>query len=338
MSVPLDYYEILQLTRSAADADIKSAYRKLALQFHPKTSATNNFSNPATNSANNSHSSSGNLSNGHNLTSSAQQFRLISEAYDVLISPEYRAIYDQYGEKALKSGVKTASGGQTKPYHYNSNPEQQFQAFFGHSSPFSEYFSADSSLFPVKLPQEKKETSEKLEQNLYVSLEELFLGCTKKIKVIRERYTAANNAISLSEAYINVEIGRGWRENTKLTFNHEGNQGKNQDIGDLVLIVKEKPHPRFKRDGNNLIFSHELSLLEALTGCTVNIPTLEGRILPVAINEIASSGAEKVIEGEGMPLSKDSSKRGNLIIKFNVNFPAELSIEQKNALQKILAP
>ena len=105
---------------------------------------------------------------------------------------------------------------------------------------------------------------------------------------------------------------------------------------DLVFIIDEKPHSVFKRDGNDLVVTQKISLVEALTGYTAQLTTLDGRNLPVSINSIISPTYEEVIKGEGMPIPKEPSKRGNLRIKFNIKFPSRLTSEQKAGIKRLL--
>uniref|UniRef100_A0A7N1A0F7 Chaperone DnaJ C-terminal domain-containing protein n=1 Tax=Kalanchoe fedtschenkoi TaxID=63787 RepID=A0A7N1A0F7_KALFE len=92
-----------------------------------------------------------------------------------------------------------------------------------------------------------------------------------------------------------------------------------------------------KPDSKSLYFKIKISLVEALAGYTAQITTLDGRTLTVPINSIISPTYEEVVKGEGMPIPKDASKRGNVRIKFNIRFPARLTTEQKTGIKKLLA-
>jgi len=109
-----DYYAVLYLTRSATDADIKKAYRKLALKYHPQKN-----SEPGSDS----------------------KFKQVAEAYDILSSSQRRALYDQFGEEGLKNGVPTTKEGVfTKGYTFHGDPERVFKEFFGGDNPFLELY------------------------------------------------------------------------------------------------------------------------------------------------------------------------------------------------------
>jgi len=140
------------------------------------------------------------------------------------------------------------------------------------------------------------------------------------------------------EEILTIEIKPGWKKGTKITFPEKGNEQPNVIPADIVFIIDEKPHSVFKRDGNDLTVTQKISLVEALTGYTVHLTTLDGRRLTVPINNIIHPEYEEVVRGEGMPLPKDPSKKGNLRIKFNIKFPTRLTSEQKAGLKRLLAP
>lgn len=126
-------------------------------------------------------------------------------------------------------------------------------------------------------------------------------------------------------------------ERNEATFPEKGNEQRNVIPADLVFIVDEKPHSVFKREGNDLVVTQKISLLEALTGYTVELTTLDGRSLSIPINTVISPTYEEVVQGEGMPISKDPFMKGNLRIKFQIRFPTRLTLEQKQGLQWMLA-
>lgn len=135
---------------------------------------------------------------------------------------------------------------------------------------------------------------------------------------------------------ITIDIRPGWKKGTKITFHEKGNEQRGIIPSDLIFIVDEKPHNVFNRDFNDLIVTQKVTLVEALTGYTAQIWTLDGRNLTVPINSIISPSYEKIVAGEGMPLSKEPFNKGNLRIKFSIKFPRMLTWEQKNELKKFL--
>lgn len=136
---------------------------------------------------------------------------------------------------------------------------------------------------------------------------------------------------------LTIVVKPGWKKGTKIKFPDKGNEQVNQLPADLVFVIDEKPHDLFKRDGNDLITSRRVTLAEAIGGTTVNINTLDGRNLPVGVTEIVSPGYEFVVPGEGMPIAKEPRNKGDLKIKFDVQFPVRLTTEQKSALKRVLA-
>lgn len=140
------------------------------------------------------------------------------------------------------------------------------------------------------------------------------------------------------EEILTIEIKPGWKKGTKITFPEKGNEQPNVLPADLVFILDEKPHSTFTRDGNDLVVTQTISLVEALTGYTVHLTTLDGRSLTIPINNVINPDYEEVVPKEGMPIPKDPSKRGNLRIKFKIKFPTRLTDEQKSGIKKPLAP
>lgn len=135
---------------------------------------------------------------------------------------------------------------------------------------------------------------------------------------------------------LTIEIKPGWKKGTKITFQEKGNEQPGVIPADLVFIIDEKPHKVFSRDGNDLIVTQKIPLAEALTGTTVQLTTLDGRNLTIPINNVIQPNYEHIVPGEGMPLPKDPSKKGNLRIKFDIKFPARLTVAQKSGIKELL--
>jgi DnaJ family protein B protein 4 len=138
------------------------------------------------------------------------------------------------------------------------------------------------------------------------------------------------------EEILTIDVKPGWKKGTKITFPEKGNEQPGVIPADLVFIIDEKPHPVFTREGNDLIVTQKISLVEALTGYTVNLTTLDGRRLTIPVTNVVHPEYEEVVPKEGMPLQKDQTKRGNLRIKFNIKFPTRLTSEQKTGVKKLL--
>ncbi|KAJ3670615.1 hypothetical protein LUZ60_008041 [Juncus effusus] len=339
----VDYYKVLQVDKKASDDDLKKAYRKLAMKWHPDK-------------------------NPNNKKDAEAKFKQISEAYEVLSDPQKRQIYDQYGEEGLKGQVPPpgGSGGSTTFYsgdiptsfHFNPrNANDIFAEFFGSSSPFSnmrggtgpggmrfssgifgdDFFGSsfgNNEGINVNM-NNRQMKAQAIERSLPCSLEELYKGTTKKMKISREIADASGKTIPVEEI-ITIDVKPGWKKGTKITFPEKGNEQPNVIPADLVFIIDEKPHPIFTRDGNDLVTTQKISLSEALTGYTCHINTLDGRTLNIPINGIISPNYEEVVRNEGMPVPKDPSKKGNLRIKFDIRFPNRLTGEQKTGIKRLL--
>ena len=139
------------------------------------------------------------------------------------------------------------------------------------------------------------------------------------------------------EDILTINVKPGWKKGTKITFPEKGNEQPNVIPADLVFVIDEKPHNVFTRDGNDLVVTQKISLLEALTGYTAKLTTLDGRNLTIPITNVIHLNYEEIVLGEGMPLPKDPKERGNLRIKFNIKFPSRLTAEQKAGIRKLLA-
>lgn len=309
-SVTSDYYSVLGLQKDCTDADIKKAYRKLAIQWHPDKNESSDKD------------------------AVQETFRRIAEAFTVLTNKKRRTIFDQYGVKGLKNGVE----GFIPAWSYNENPEEQFSDFFGSVSPFAEFFQGDSGFVPMFSGAGKAKTGKVDTQtiNLYCSLEELYLGCSKKVSITRDRLNLDGKTVTSEDVYMTVEVQAGWRDGTKITHTCEGDEAPGMSTGDVIFLLKQKPHPRFVREKKNLIYTAKITLADALIGTTVEVKMLDGRVIPVPINEIVKPNQQKLVAGEGMPWASDPTKKGDLLIEFNVQYPDMLNDFQKVQIKEAL--
>jgi len=170
---------------------------------------------------------------------------------------------------------------------------------------------------------------------LNCTLEELYTGCTKKMKITKTLVDENGKRVQ-AEKILTLQVKPGWKSGTKITFPEEGDEAPGVIPSDVIFVLEEKPHLYFKRDGDTLIYTANISLAQALTGVKIELPTLDGRRLNVEIRDVISPGFQKIIPGEGMPLQKNPEQKGNLVIKFNIKFPMSLSDEQKKRLKEIL--
>jgi DnaJ family protein B protein 4 len=341
----VDYYKILQVDRGATDDDLKKSYRKLAMKWHPDK-------------------------NPNNKKDAEAKFKQISEAYDVLSDPQKRAVYDQYGEDGLKGQVPPPGaggpGGATyfstgdgpTSFRFNTrSADDIFAEFFGNSSPFggmgggggmrgggfSTMFSGNDMFSSFgdaaggggggSMNVQRK--APPLENNLPCSLEDLYKGTTRKMKISRDIVDISGKSVKVEEI-LTINIKPGWKKGTKITFPEKGNEQPGVIPSDIIFIIDEKPHNVFTRDGNDLVTTQRISLADALTGYTVHLTTLDGRNLTIPVTNIISPDYEEVVPREGMPIPKDPTRKGNLRIKFNIKFPARLTTEQKSGIKRLL--
>merc|ERR1712212_859123 len=203
--------------------------------------------------------------------------------------------------------------------------------FFGTDNPFADF----------QVPNNEKGTfggktqDPPIERELYVSLEELYLGCDKKMKISRHVMNEDGHTSSVRDKILSIRVRRGWKSGTRITFKEEGDQGPNSIPADIIYILREKEHDLFKRDQDDLIYNAKIPLGKALVGCFVELPTLDRRLLSVPINDIVHPNYTKIVKGEGMPKS-DGSGFGDLRIEFDVVFPERLTPEQKTLIKNAL--
>ncbi|EDO49360.1 predicted protein [Nematostella vectensis] len=323
-----DYYAVLNVDKAASADDIKKAYRKQALKYHPDK----------------------NKSPG-----AEEKFKEISEAYEVLSDPKKKEIYDQYGEEGLKgtpppqnggghgfSGANFGPGFTTFTYT-SGDARETFSRVFGDEDPFADLIGGlgGFSFFNGMGSHQRKGRKQKvqdppLERDLLVSLEELYKGTTKKMKISR-KVPDPNGSQRLEEKILTVNVKPGWKEGTKITFPKEGDRKPGVIPADVVFKIKDKPHKHFTRDGdNNLVYKAKISLRDALGGTTISVPTLSGRTVQVHNADVIQPGSSKRIVGEGLPMPKDNSRKGDLIIKYDVYLPNNITPAQKQVLMNTL--
>lgn len=339
-----DYYKILGLSKGASDDDIKKAYRKLALKYHPDKNKAKE---------------------------AEERFKEVAEAYEVLSDKKKRDIYDSYGEEGLKGGIPgesgtSAPGGFT--YTYHGDPRATFAQFFGNASPFEAFFRGNQTMFAFQddemeadpfinitgsrgpggafrsqsfnfqgSPHRGKEKQDPaIEHDLYVTLEDIAKGCTKKMKISR-KVLQPDGSTRSEDKVLTINIKPGWKAGTKITFPREGDQGHNKIPADIVFIIRDKPHSLFKREGSDIKYVARITLKQALCGCSVEVPTLAGQKIPLHFtNEVVKPTTVRRLQGYGLPLPKEPSRKGDLIVNFDIKFPERLSQSTKDILYDTL--
>nr|XP_046201219.1 dnaJ homolog subfamily B member 5-like [Oncorhynchus gorbuscha]XP_046201220.1 dnaJ homolog subfamily B member 5-like [Oncorhynchus gorbuscha]XP_046201221.1 dnaJ homolog subfamily B member 5-like [Oncorhynchus gorbuscha] len=360
-----DYYKTLGIPKGSNEEEIKKAYRRMALRFHPDKNTDAN---------------------------AEDKFKEIAEAYEVLSDPKKRVIYDQLGEEGLKAGGSSGqSGVPGGSYHYtfHGDPHATFASFFGGSNPFDMFFGPHrnhhnrSNGVHSKVPNDhdmetdldeddpfasfthfgfpggvngfpghgggrrrgvqserlggsRRQQDPPVVHELKVSLEEIFHGCTKRMKITRRRLNPDGRSSCTEDKILNIVIKRGWKEGTKITFPKEGDETPENIPADIAFVLRDKGHAHFRRDGSNIIYTGNISLKEALCGCTVNIPTLDNRVIPLSCHEVIKPGTVKRLRGEGLPLPKSPTQRGDLIVEFTVRFPDRIPPQSREIIRQHL--
>ncbi|XP_014664666.1 PREDICTED: dnaJ homolog subfamily B member 4-like [Priapulus caudatus] len=349
-----DYYASLGISRNATVDDIKKAYRKMALRFHPDKNKS---------------------------AGAEEKFKDIAEAYEVLSDKTKRDVYDKYGSEGLERGVPDGRpGGGFTSYTYGRDPRSTFQGFFGGIDPFAQFFSSAgpghqqqqqcfSSFSPEGVqsnvfspggmqggffttedmqwepymeytgPKPKvMKTDKPVSYDLQVDLEDILRGTTKKMKITRQVLIPNTAQTRPEEKVLTISIKPGWKAGTKVTFTREGDQRPNTIPADVVFVIRDKPHPVFSRNGSDLHYVAKLGLKEALCGGVLHIPTLEGPQVTIRLTEVVQPNSVKRIEGKGLPYSKVAGRRGDLVVKFDVKFPDSLPPMVKDILRDCIPP
>jgi len=366
-------YDSLSIKPEATQDEIKKAYRKAALKWHPDK----NKDNPA----------------------AVEKFKECSQAYEILSDPEKRKTYDQYGLEFLLRGAPPQESAGGNPYesmggggsgmpggfggfggmpggsmpggrsfHFStggssggfsfSNPESIFSEFLrgqggmgGGGEDMDDIFASmsgggrssggrsRSARFGGAEPavRQRQATPEvtTVERSLPLTLEELFRGTHKKMKIKRKTYDEATGKRTTQDRILEMDIKPGLKKGSKIKFKGVGDQeeGGQQD---LHFVVEEKKHPLFTRDGDDIILNVDLELKEALTGWKRTVTTIDSKSLNIDKGGPTQPGSSDVYPNLGMPLSKKPENRGNFVVRYNVKFPRTLTAEQKRKLKEIL--
>ncbi|KAL3425739.1 dnaJ heat shock family protein [Phlyctema vagabunda] len=359
-------YDSLGVKPNATQDEIKKAYRKSALKYHPDK----NKDNP----------------------SAVEKFKECSQAYEILSDPEKRNTYDDYGLEYLLHGApppqESASGGNPyasaggmpggfggfssggmpggggRSFHFStggggggggfnfSNPESIFSEFLRGQNmggdDMDDIFSSiprqpsggrsSRARFGGAEPARQRAATPEVttvERPLQLTLEELFKGVHKKMKIKRKTFDEATGKRTTQDKVLEMDIKPGLKKGSKIKFKGVGDQeeGGQQD---LHFVVEEKKHPLFTRDGDDIILSIDLDLKEALTGWRRTVTTIDGKSISIDKAGPTQPGSSDSYPSLGMPLSKKPDERGNFVVKYNVKFPTTLSPEQKRKLKEIL--
>jgi curved DNA-binding protein len=308
-----DYYKILGVEKNADQDDIKKAYRKLALKFHPDRNPNNH--------------------------EAEEKFKKISEAYAVLSDPEKRKQYDRFGSDQFSQryshddifrdfdinqilrdmgfgGVSNTNrafrgtGGKRGSYTFRGG--DHLGGLFGQGG--QKYYQA---------PQR----GEDLQYNLNITLEESIFGTDKKLSLKRDGYVDE----------INVKIPAGISTGKKLRLAGKGNASlEGGPTGDLYLNIIVAPHPIFARDGNDIYIDKAILFTQAILGTSTDVPTIDGTIKRIKIPAGTQNGTKIRMKGYGAPALKGTgSTKGDQYVKITIEVPRKINENQLKLIKKL---
>ncbi|XP_077500154.1 uncharacterized protein LOC144110954 [Amblyomma americanum] len=212
-----------------------------------------------------------------------------------------------------------------------------FASFFGSGGLFGPNFCNQSST--KEGSGREAPVNETSELDLDVTLEEVYNGCTRKVKVRRKVIAPGQRVATSDEKVFTVEVKPGWKAGTRITFHREGNQYHYGSVpGDLVFIIRDKPHPHFRRDGVDVRYEAKITFKEALRGGQVEVPTLTHGKITVPLNDIVTPNTVKRIPGQGLPHPKDPTARGDLLLSFDIECPRHTTEVERQLLWEALRP
>ena len=347
-----DYYEVLGVSKSADATEIKKAYRKLALKYHPDK-------NPGDKEA-------------------EEKFKEAAEAYDVLSNEEKRRRYDQFGHAGVGGAGQGGFGGGMSMDDIFSQFGDIFGSFGGFGGGRSARRVNRGTNLRVKVKMNLQEIATGIEKKIKVKkyvacqhcngtgakdgksystcstckgsgqvtrVQNTILGamqttstcptCEGEGKIINEKCTFCNGeGVLMSEEVISINIPAGVGEGMQLSLSGKGNAARRGGVnGDLIVLIEEEEHPELVRDGNDLLYNVFIGYPEAVLGETVEIPTIEGKV-KVKIEAGTQPGKILRLRGKGLP-DVNGYGKGDLLAKVNVWIPKNLSKDEKKLVEKM---
>ncbi len=308
-----DYYKILGVSKTASEAELKSAFRKLAKQYHPDK-------NPGDNKA-------------------EEKFKEINEAYEVLSDPAKRVKYDQLGAQYQQY---QQYGGDPRGFDWSRwaaqggrggarvNAERgDLSDLFGSSGSFSDFF---NTIFGMSGAATQPRSGGRHPSAQARPPEEYPVEIT-----LEESLNGARRTLEKGQRRLEVKIPPGARTGTKVRVAGEGSPGLNGAPGDLHLVVTLLEHPKFKvrEGGPDLQTDVAVDLYTAVLGGQVRVSAIDGNEVLLTVPPESSSGQTMRLRGKGLPALREPKTRGDLYVRLLVQVPKKLSDEEKSLFKKL---
>jgi len=301
-----DFYQLLGVTKSSSADEIKKAYRKLAMQYHPDK-------NPGNKSA-------------------EEKFKEVSEAYEVLSDPEKKKNYDQFGHAGV--GGNPFGGGTNggNPFgRGGGNPfgSADINDLFGDI--FGEAFgggrrSGGGNPFGGARSRSQQKGSD-LRYTLSITFEEAATGCEKVISFMRQMGSKEESA------KLSVTVPAGVKEGQRLKLSEEGDKPSSGPAGDLYVIIALQDHILFKREENDITLDLPVKYTDAILGAEVEIPTLTGKA-QIKIPVGTYSGQVLRLKGKGFPKIGGLGS-GDMLVRLLIDTPQKISSRQKEIIEEL---
>lgn len=182
-------------------------------------------------------------------------------------------------------------------------------------------------------PRSRRTQDPPIHRDLSLSLKDVLYGTMKKMLITRRRADG-----SQEEKILNIDVHKGWKAGTRITFPREGDDRGNNIPADIIFTVKDRASKFFRRDGADVRYTAKIGLRDALCGFQIQVPTIDGRKIPLRVAEdcIIKPGSLRRIGGQGLPYPKEPTSRGDIIVEFEIVYPDEISPQDREVLRKVL--